>query len=313
MNNNRVNLKQNSTNNLPFPYVKVNILYVSIFILLCVIGYFVYSYLNIKYEQTSKSYIQNEVLIRRNGKENKIIPSSNTPVSLYGNEYNISLWIKVLNYNYRYGAPKYILRKGDLEIYLNNTKNNLHIRISKNSNQETPSGPECDEPENCELAPIETTTTQDDTTTTQDEPFTNGLNKLSKCIANTNICDNKVDYKHNELLDTVLKQYKKVERFETTTTPQTTNHIEFDECIQFDFPLQKWTHLSMNFFSNNIDIYVDGKLSSSCKLDIIPNINVNNLNIVPDGGFDGEVAKVTYSNAKLSSRNIYDLYKASPL
>lgn len=95
MNNNRVNnTKTTNSNNLPFPYVKVNILYVSILILLGVIGYFVYVYLKVKYTQTTTSFIQNEVLARRNGKESKLVLSTDTPVSLYGNEFNISMWVK---------------------------------------------------------------------------------------------------------------------------------------------------------------------------------------------------------------------------
>lgn len=324
MNNNRVNnTKTSNSNNLPFPYVKVNILYVSILILLGVIGYFVYVYLKVKYTQTTTSFIQNEVLARRNGKESKLVLSTDTPVSLYGNEFNISMWVKVLSYNYRYGAPKYILRKGGMEVYLHPTQNNLHIRVSRNNDLPEPTAPQCDDPAGCVFSPSQDTptTTQPPTTTT--EAFSNTNTELveeEKCVNKTNICNNKVNYKHNELLDKVLAQYETKEGFNEPTSQSSLSNsgssstdVEYDECIEFNLPLQKWTHVSMNCFSDNIDVYVDGKLSSSCKLDVIPDINLSNMIISPDGGFEGEVSKVTYSNIKLTSRHIYNLYKSGPL
>lgn len=325
-----------SVNNTTFPYIKVNILYVAILILLCVIGYFIYVYASSKYETSAVTFIQNELIQRRNGKDDKLILSTQTPVSLYGNEYNISLWVKVLSYTYRYGAPKYILRKGGMEVYLHPTQNNLHVRVSRLNIENTePEPTSCDNSEGCVYSPATTTTNneaEDITITTTTEAFTDlypitkkglkELNKMIECVNKTNICDNKVNYKHNPLLDRVINQYPNNEKFEgeteTTTsllTTETTSPLgpEYDECVQFDLPLQKWTHVSINFFSDNVDIYVDGKLSSSCKLDIIPNINLSNMIISPDGGFEGEVAKVTYSNVKLNSKQIYKLYKSSPV
>lgn len=333
--NNKLINKNSNSNNTSFPYIKVNILYVAIFILLCVIGYFIYVFVSVKYETSVVTFIQNELLARRNGKDSKLILSTQTPVSLYGNEYNISLWVKVLSYTYRYGAPKYILRKGGMEVYLHPTQNNLHVRVSRLNIENTePEPTTCDNPEGCIFSPATTTTTNEggDNTTTTTEAFTDlypvtqkgllELNKMLDCVDKTNICDNKVNYKHNPLLDRVVSQYKNTESFEGESEPtsplpatETTSpsEPEYDECVQFDLPLQKWTHVSINYFSDNIDVYVDGKLSTSCKLNIIPNINLSNMIISPDGGFEGEVAKVTYSNVKLNSKQIYNLYKASPV
>jgi hypothetical protein len=307
------NFKNTTTNNNHFPYIKVNIIYLVLFILLCFIIYLLYRYvIKIKYENTKIEYIQNVLLERSNGKEEKLILANKMPVSIYGNEYNISMWVKVLNYDYRIGAPKYILRKGDLEIFLHPTKNNLHIRIAKRIS--TPE--ECDDPEGCIYSPAETTTTTAESfenNTSNELDFIN--NPELNCIDNTNICNNKVSYNHNILLDKVLNQYKKNEKFNdiTTTTTLQSQTITNNECIQYDFPLQKWVHISLNIYGNNIDIFIDGKLSSSCNLDILSSMNLSNMIISPNGGFDGEIAKVLYTNIKLSSSKIYKIYKTGPL
>jgi hypothetical protein len=42
-------------------------------------------------------------------------------------------------------------------------------------------------------------------------------------------------------------------------------------------------------------------------------MNLSNMVVTPEGGFDGEIAKLLYTNIRLSSRQIYKLYKKGPL
>jgi hypothetical protein len=326
--NNTVN-----TSKTKFPYVNVNIIYVLVVIAIAVLLTVLYIYvIKVKYGDSIMQYTQNMLLERSTAKEEHLILAKRTPVSLYANEYNLSMWVKVLDYDYNLGQPKYILRKGELGVFLHPSRPNLHVKFTKGGDtMPSTDNLECNDPAGCVFKPEETTTTQPvETTTTTAEGFeditTDELTDEMKCIADSNICNNKVSYKHNEILDKVLSQYKDssrellVENFETTTTnqPTTTNHPTTtkpasDECILFDLPLQKWCHISINIDANNIDIYLDGKLVSSCNLEINPDVNLSNMKITPNGGYDGEIAKVLYTNVRLSNKQIYKLYKAGPL
>ena len=319
----------NSKNTSTFPIVKVNILYVSILILVGVLIFVGYKYFINKHSKAIASYIQNVLVLRQNGKDDKLIDIGNLPVSLYGDEYNLSFWMKIDSYTYRYGSRKYILRKGGTEIYLTPKENKLVVRINKFNDEIPQPTAACDNPAGCALNDDETPTT------TAPEAFTD-ISLLSKdecktCIGGTNICDNStVDYKHNPILDLVANQDYDInnvaEGFDTdptTTSPvvKTMNPSEllvekekgdYDECVLYDIPLQRWVHISVNIYSDNVDIFIDGKLNTTCNLNVVPDINKSPLDLHPEGGYDGYTSKLTYTNIKLSSREVYQLYKTGP-
>jgi hypothetical protein len=310
-----MNNQNNINNKISFPYIKINIFYLIAVILFLIIIYLLYLYLRKKYATSFIEYTQNLLVDKKNGKDAIVINNDKTPVSLYSDEYNISFWIKVFSYNYNYGAIKYIIKKGDMEIYLHPKNNNLHMKISSDIPTTELSTTTTADLSTTTTADLSTTTTADlSTTTTADlsttttESFIN-INNYEN-INNLNISNNEVDYKHNELLDKVLSQYEKIN--DNKYDVELYTDIKDDECILFDLPLQKWTHVSINYYSNNIDIYMDGKLSSSCKLNIIPVINLRNMIITPNGGFDGELSNIIYTNIKLSNKQINKLYKKGP-
>ena len=79
-------------------------------------------------------------------------------------------------------------------------------------------------------------------------------------------------------------------------------------CVVKMIPLQKWVCVIVSVYNQVVDIYIDGQLSSSCVLKSFPVINTDAVNITPDGGFSGKIARVNFMNYAMSvqqSKNIY--------
>lgn len=266
--------------------IEVNILTLAIFILLIVIGYVAYTYYNKYIIDTIPDYMQLELVDSKSGKEFAELTANNLPLSQYGNEYNISMWLKIHDYSYKHGEKKYILQKGNVEVFLAPNNNNLHIRVYKN---EIPQHDiKCDDVGNCFQGVTEN--------------------------FDMDTCQNNVEgkVKHNPILDKVVDQMYDTENFEDVSTEFPTIINNYEDCVLYDIPVQTWTHISINFYGDNIDIYLDGKLDSSCNLNIISPMEIGNISLHPEGGYNGETNKFTYTNMKLSSGQIYKLYKNSP-
>jgi hypothetical protein len=79
-----------------------------------------------------------------------------------------------------------------------------------------------------------------------------------------------------------------------------------------DFPLQKWVHVVVSQYNQVVDIYIDGKLKSSCVLPRFPDIVQDDLILSPNDGFSGQMSKVEYINSALTADRVYDLYTQGP-
>ena len=105
-----------------------------IFIIIAIAGaaYWLYNYYTSKSFQTS---VDSELLPNiKDATSTSNIPSSSIPSSSYSNEYSISFWINIQDFNYRYGDEKVILSRGDKgsgnpEILLDKKQNNLIVRV----------------------------------------------------------------------------------------------------------------------------------------------------------------------------------------
>jgi hypothetical protein len=86
----------------------------------------------------------------------------------------------------------------------------------------------------------------------------------------------------------------------------------YDECTLEDIPIQKWTHIVVSVYNNNIEIYMDGRLHKSCNLSGYPKPNLYNMHVTPNGGFNGFLAQLDYSNAALPVDEIYKIYRRGP-
>jgi hypothetical protein len=148
-----------------------------------------------------------------------------------------------------------------------------------------------------------------------------------------------VDLKHNPELNFVLEQFGTIstgpnfvlEQFGTTptvdekcecpndkesTAASAAERAEFEakagRCMVQSFPLQKWVHVVISQYNQVLDIYIDGKLSSSCVLPGFPDVVQDDLVLAPEDGFSGKITKVVYLNSAVSADDAYSLYNDGP-
>ena len=84
-------------------------------------------------------------------------------------------------------------------------------------------------------------------------------------------------------------------------------------CIYKMIPIQKWVHVIVSVYNQVVDIYIDGQLGSSCVLKGYPAISNLDVNLTPDGGFSGQISRVSVSNTAMTVSKSQDLYYAGPI
>ena len=62
-------------------------------------------------------------------------------------------------------------------------------------------------------------------------------------------------------------------------------------------------------YNNNIDLYLDGKLVSSCVLKGFPLLKDQEIKITPNGGFDGSISRLAFYNTSLTQEMAHYIYK----
>ena len=80
------------------------------------------------------------------------------------------------------------------------------------------------------------------------------------------------------------------------------------QCDLVNIPVQRWVHVAMVLVNKTLDVYLNGKLSRSCTLDDVPRLNKGDIYINLDGGFNGELSDLLYTNQAMSAKDIYSLY-----
>ena len=138
--------------------------------------------------------------------------------------------------------------------------------------------------------------------------------------------------KHNPELNIILEGFQATPETTTSTTApaagtncdcgptkddgDTSDRTAFEKnvgkCMVTDFPLQKWVHVVVSQYNQVVDIYIDGKLKSSCVLPRFPDIVQDDLILSPNDGFSGQMSKVEYINSALTASKVYDLYSMGP-
>jgi len=83
-----------------------------------------------------------------------------------------------------------------------------------------------------------------------------------------------------------------------------------DECHVKNIPLQKWVHILMSVNNRTNDVYIDGKLVSTCMLMGVAKLdNKGPLQLTPGGGFSGFTSKLRYYARSINPREAYEIYK----
>ena len=83
-------------------------------------------------------------------------------------------------------------------------------------------------------------------------------------------------------------------------------------CEVKDIPLQRWVNVNLSLNNKVMDIFMDGKLSKTCIINGYPNPNIGSMDITPNGGFNGFISSVRFSNSSLSLNEIGKFYKNGP-
>jgi len=137
---------------------------------------------------------------------------------------------------------------------------------------------------------------------------------------------------HNKLLNNVVEQFVDETSTSTSTSNSTSDNCECDtqesdtvseadrlafeekcgKCIVEDFPLQKWVHVVVSQYNQVLDVYLDGKLRSSCMMPGFPTLSQANLVLSPENGFSGQMTGVSYYNTALGADDVYAIYKDGP-
>lgn len=80
-----------------------------------------------------------------------------------------------------------------------------------------------------------------------------------------------------------------------------------------NIPLQKWTSIIMSSNNRAIDTYIDGKLVNTHVLSGVPKMDKEApIDLTPDGGFSGNIAKFKYYSRTIDPREAYKIYKEGP-
>ena len=109
-------------------------IFIMIIVIIAIAGasYWLYNYYTSK---TFQSSVDVELLPDvTDASTANVIASSSIPSSSFSNEYSISCWVNIQDFNYGYGQDKVILRRGDAgsgnpEIILDKKQNNLIVRV----------------------------------------------------------------------------------------------------------------------------------------------------------------------------------------
>jgi len=320
---------------------------IGIFILLCVLGFIGYKAYEFNQNKQSKSYYNQHIEIIKDTHDlrSKYNWTSGLPTGDINNDYTVTFLLKINNDTVRnIDNEKIILIKGTQEtgfnpkIYLNSTAYELiveteligdnntdtyqpvQITFNENNNEEQnknqceSSGPNrvyrgdnkiyyqgCGEAKCCELT----------------ENFANvsyGIqsNNIKNIIEQFQapILANQEHFYNQEATTQATNQGETTQASNITTQSSLpTNSYKTDKAILKGIPLQKIIHISVVFFNNIIDIYMNGKLMSSKVLDGYPKPNQQKLTISPDKNIIGLISRLKFHNQALNQDEIYNIYK----
>jgi hypothetical protein len=242
--------------------------------------------------------------------------------STYGLEYTYSLWIKVDDFNYRFGKPKHILHKGPQDITVCNpgifiapTKNQLMIRVdTKETNSVYRSAKNRRINDGAPIKTLYDVKEDDCKIECSNNPDCNtfSLDQLSnQCTFFSKKLDSIGDSgsEFNK-----FPEVKDVDSFSKQKSMNPTYYDSFElnhnlPCDIIDLPLQRWNHVVVVLWNRNIDVYLNGKLARSCTLRSVPILNNGNLYINQEGGYKGDMSNLRYFNRAINAEQVYDIYK----
>jgi len=81
---------------------------------------------------------------------------------------------------------------------------------------------------------------------------------------------------------------------------------------QLSLPGQKWNNIVFNYRSNNVDLFINGKLETTFtfnETDLLPQYSTNDtISTGKDGGLNGAICNITYNSSNLENHQIVHNY-----
>ena len=90
---------------------------------------------------------------------------------------------------------------------------------------------------------------------------------------------------------------------------------EDSTCDINNVPLQTWCCLAISVNSNQVDMYLNGKLVRTCILNNVidgPSSESTTLYLTPDGGFEGSTSRLCYWKDGINPQQAWNIYKRGP-
>lgn len=328
------NMIENSNQDNNYIYIILGVL--SVVLVLSMIYYYYY------HVKGFKTFVpkQNELLTSEHDARTEMdIPSKDIPMSQYSNEYGISIWLKVDDYKYKYGEEKVVFRRGSKgsgipTIFLNPKDNKITVRtmLQHPVNKQLASSTEAfqnvtvevvqtEEPSPSEHIdqgmPIDTLVSNNDAP--QDSQLYN--EEFFNMVSGNNM----ESFEDDEPMKTIAATVLGSDAGSTTTVPETTAatttkpettqpapaptpSVPATGSCSATLPLQKWTNVIISQYNSAVDIYIDGKLASSCNLPGFPLTEEASAYLCPDGGFDGYVSRLSFYNTSITQDMAREIY-----
>tara|TARA_B110000114_G_C15013186_1_gene365665 strand:+ start:4 stop:1014 length:1011 start_codon:yes stop_codon:yes gene_type:complete len=300
----------NSNSNVKKSSSKVDTKTLIVFIsVLCIVvvfsGFMGYIYFKNYSQNKIQDYMEVELLENLHSCDNNplVIAPAKIPASTIGNEYSLNFWIYVSDLQHFNKNPnhlgnvltrgldngnqgKYYFYEGNPGIYMETGKNNLVFCFKPADNIMVE---ELDAPSGTDLVSLK-------------EEL--AIRKIAELKAANNNKNN--IQPHIEEIERQIDEYRK--NIEEKYTFGGSNIAVVD-----NLPLQRWTCINVSVFNQNVDIYVDGKLKTARVLPKPPS-PANNVPMIlgPNGGFDGYLSRIKFSNKTLNQSDIYERYKEGP-
>jgi len=80
-------------------------------------------------------------------------------------------------------------------------------------------------------------------------------------------------------------------------------------CNVTNIPIQRWVNLLVSVYGRTLDLYIDGKLVTTCVMPGIAMVNSNSdIYLTPNGGFNGWTSKLQYWANALNPQEAWNIY-----
>jgi len=79
-----------------------------------------------------------------------------------------------------------------------------------------------------------------------------------------------------------------------------------------DIPLQRWVNINVSLNDKIVDVFINGNLSKTCLVNGYPKPNVGAMDICKDGGFNGFISNITFTNRARTITDIQSAYRKGP-